>query len=155
MLLIIAVTLLGGALAQAASYRAKNGKIVDPIINSHTNSPRSYSGNNLVPLADLYRANLTDAVLTDAILTDATFSAGTILPSGLTVMQHGLDAAGLQAYLEGAPIYAGNADIQLVLFLLLGDANNDNQATGADLVIVQQNFGNTLAPVGEEAPVPQ
>ena len=63
-LLIIAVTLLGGALAQAASYRAKNGKIVDPIINSHTNSPRSYSGNNLVPLADLYRANLTDAVLT-------------------------------------------------------------------------------------------
>ena len=70
-------------------------------------------------------------------------------------MQHGLDAAGLQAYLEGAPIYAGNADIQLVLFLLLGNANNDNQTTGADLVIVQQNFGNTLAPVGEEAPVPQ
>ena len=26
--------------------------------------------------------------------------------------------------------------------LLLGDANNDNQVTGADLVIVQQNFGN-------------
>ena len=38
--------------------------------------------------------------------------------------------------------------------LLLGDANNDNQVTGADLVIVQQNFGNTLAPVGAEVPEP-
>jgi len=201
-LLIIAVTLLGGALAQAASYQTTDGSIVDPIINSYTNSPHSYSRNNLAPLADLayadlthvdlyranltdavltnasllvadltdadlyranltdavltnasllvanltdailYRANLTDANLTNAILTDATFSAGTILPSGLTAMQHGFDAAGLQAYLEGAPIFAGNADIQLVLFLLLGDANNDNQVTGADLVIVQQNFGN-------------
>ncbi len=31
--------------------------------------------------------------------------------------------------------------------LLLGDANNDNQVTGADLVIVQQNFGNVDANV--------
>ena len=30
----------------------------------------------------------------------------------------------------------------LIPNLLLGDTNNDNQVTGADLVIVQQNFGN-------------
>ena len=137
MLLIISVTLLGGALAQAASYQTTGGSIVDPIMDRYTNSPHSYSRNNLGKSADL-----SDADLTESHLFHATFSTGTILPSGFTVLQHGFDAADLQAYLEGAPIYASNADIQLVLFLLLGDANNDNQVTGADLVIVQQNFGN-------------
>ena len=149
MLLIISVTLLGGALAQAASYQTTGGSIVDPIMDRYTNSPHSYSRNNLGKSADL-----SDADLTESHLFHATFSTGTILPSGFTVLQHGFDAADLQAYLEGAPIYASNADIQLVLFLLLGDANNDNQVTGADLVIVQQNFGNTLAPVGAEVPEP-
>ena len=32
--------------------------------------------------------------------------------------------------------------LKVISNLLLGDANNDNQVTGADLVIVQQNFGN-------------
>ena len=32
--------------------------------------------------------------------------------------------------------------LEVISNLLLGDANNDNQVTGADLVIVQQNFGN-------------
>ena len=32
--------------------------------------------------------------------------------------------------------------LEVIFNLLLGDANNDNQVTGADLVIVQQNFGN-------------
>ncbi len=38
--------------------------------------------------------------------------------------------------------------------LLLGDANDDGQVTGADLIIVQKNFGNTLGPVGAEVPEP-
>ena len=37
---------------------------------------------------------------------------------------------------------------------LQGDANSDGQVTGADLIIVQQNFGNTLVPVGAEVPEP-
>ena len=37
---------------------------------------------------------------------------------------------------------------------LQGDANNDGLVTGADLISVQQNFGNTLAPVGVEVPEP-
>ena len=32
--------------------------------------------------------------------------------------------------------------LEVIFNFLLGDANNDNQVTGADLVIVQQNFGN-------------
>ena len=44
--------------------------------------------------------------------------------------------------------------LEVISNLLLGDANNDNQVTGADLVIVQQNFGNTLVPVGAEVPEP-
>ena len=38
--------------------------------------------------------------------------------------------------------------------MFVGDANDDGQVTGADLIIVQQNFGNTLAPVGTEVPEP-
>ncbi len=35
-----------------------------------------------------------------------------------------------------------NGMLEVLLAVLLGDANNDNQITGADLIIVQQNFGN-------------
>ena len=35
--------------------------------------------------------------------------------------------------------------LRIVPAILLGDANNDGQVTGADLIAVQQNFGNTSA----------
>ena len=38
--------------------------------------------------------------------------------------------------------------------LFIGDANDDGKVTGDDLIIVQQNFGNTLAPVDAEVPDP-
>ena len=38
--------------------------------------------------------------------------------------------------------------------LFIGDANDDGKVTGDDLIIVQQNFGNTLAPVDAEVPEP-
>ena len=37
---------------------------------------------------------------------------------------------------------------------LQGDANNDGQVTGADLISVQQNFGNVLTPAPESVPEP-
>ena len=37
---------------------------------------------------------------------------------------------------------------------LQGDANNDGQVTGADLISVQQNFGNVLNPASAVAPEP-
>ena len=40
------------------------------------------------------------------------------------------------------------------LALLLGDANNDGQVTGADLIAVQQNFGNVLGPASSSVPEP-
>ncbi len=51
--------------------------------------------------ANLRSANLTGANLYDADLTNATFSFGTILFDEQTVAQHGFDAAGLRAKLEG------------------------------------------------------
>jgi len=44
--------------------------------------------------------------------------------------------------------------LEVISNLLLGDTNNDNQVAGADLVIVQQNFGNTLGPISAEVPEP-
>ena len=67
-LLIIAVTLLGGALAQAASYRAKNGKIVDPIRLIRSGLVHSYSGANLHTYAKISDAKLRFANLIDANL---------------------------------------------------------------------------------------
>ena len=49
---------------------------------------------------------------------------------------------------------SGTLSILSDLVVLKGDANNDNQVTGADLIIVQQNFGNTLSPVGAAVPEP-
>ena len=64
--------------------------------------------------ANLDNANLTNADLLNAILSYATFSPGTTLYDGQTVLQHGFDTAGLQAYLEASPVnasYAGNLTI--------------------------------------------
>ena len=66
-LVIIAVTLLSGSVAQAASYLKRDGTIVDPILNTSGIS-HSYSGNDLAPGADLTNANLRGADLTDAFL---------------------------------------------------------------------------------------
>ena len=150
-LLIVAVTLLSGSVAQAASYKKTDGTIVDPILLIH-GSTLPYSGDNLEPYAilssanlknaylvgadlwrvdlgranlesadlssanledaDLYYANLYNADLTGADLTDAylgftdlddaTFSTGTTLYDGQTVLQHGYhdDPAGLEVYLK-------------------------------------------------------
>jgi hypothetical protein len=104
-LLVIVVTLLTSSIAQATSYLRTDGAIVDPIMNWHSASPRSYSGNNLKGGADLISANLSSADLTYA-----TFSPGTNLKDEQTVLQHGFDAAGLQTYLEASPVYAWSAN---------------------------------------------
>ena len=36
-----------------------------------------------------------------------------------------------------------NGMLEVLSAVLLGDANNDNQVTGGDLIVVQQNFGST------------
>ena len=194
-LVVIAVTLLSGSVAQgAATYIKTDGTIVDPIMDIY-GSPHPYSGlwaanNDLEPSAsaawanladaylnaadledanlwsaklndaDLTDANLTNATLTiatldganltgstisesqflsaasvtavnltghtmsgwdltgadltnanlsSADLTSATFSLGTTLYDGQTVLQHGFDTAGLQAYLEASPFNASSA----------------------------------------------
>ena len=114
-LVVIAVTLLSGSVAQAASYATLNPNhpIVDPIMDNG-GSPHFYSGNDLEAYADLANANLTSANLNNANLTyanlgSATFSLDTTLYDGQTVLQHGFDTAGLQAYLEAFPVYASSA----------------------------------------------
>ena len=121
--LVVFVTLLGGSIVQAASYEKIDGTIVGPILDN-SGSPHSYSGNNLEPFAslananlsgaylssanlfgadlanaDLANADLSGAYLTFANLTNATFSTGTTLYDGQTVLQHAFDAAGLTDYL--------------------------------------------------------
>ena len=132
------------------AYQKTDGTFVDPILDG-LGDPHGYSGTNLAPFADLSwaylpgasldwadlsSANLSNAWLHEADLRDAnlysvdlswaTFSTGTILYDGQTVLQHGFDAAGLQAYLEASPISASHAsNLNLVpepasVFLLLG-----------------------------------
>ncbi len=70
-LVVIAVTLLSGSVAQgAATYMKRNGTIVDPIMDIY-GSPHSYSGNNLEPSAWLPGANLIEANLDSAYLSSA------------------------------------------------------------------------------------
>ena len=38
--------------------------------------------------------------------------------------------------------------------LLLGDANDDGQVSGGDLIVVQQYFGKMLAPISSGVPEP-
>ena len=66
-LLIVAVTLLVGSVAQAASYETKKGTIEDSIMDTGK-APHSYSENNLEVGAYLANANLTGANLTGANL---------------------------------------------------------------------------------------
>ena len=102
-LLVIAVTLLVGSMAEAASYQMTSGTIVDPILDT-SGSMHPYSGNDLEPMASLINANLADANL-DYV----TFSPGTTLFDGQTVAQHGFDEAGLGAYLKAGPVSAWRA----------------------------------------------
>ena len=69
-LLVIAVTLLVGSMAQAASYQTTDGTIVDPILDT-SGSTHPYSGNNLKAGAILDFANLAGANLTGANLPGA------------------------------------------------------------------------------------
>ena len=69
-LLVFAVTMLVGSMAQAASYKKTNGTIVDPILDT-SGSTHPYSGNNLKAGASLDFANLAGANLTGANLTGA------------------------------------------------------------------------------------
>ena len=84
-LLVIAVTLLVGSMAQAASYEKTDGTIVDPILDT-SGSTHPYSGNNLKAGAILDFANLAGANLTGANLTGAGLDAaavpGACLPGG-------------------------------------------------------------------------
>ena len=50
-LLVVAVTLLSGSMARAASYEKTDGAIVDPILDIY-GSTHDYSGNNLEPEAN-------------------------------------------------------------------------------------------------------
>ena len=59
--------------------------------------------------ANLNGADLTWAYLSYANLDYATFSTGTTLKDGQTVLQHGFDAASLQAYPEASPAWADSA----------------------------------------------
>jgi len=64
-----------------------------------------------LPYAELSGANLKYADLDNANLKHATFSPGTTLYDGQTVLQHGYhdDPAGLQTYLEASPVSAWSA----------------------------------------------
>ena len=62
-LLVVAVTLLSGSVAQAARYKKTDGTFVDPILDTGSWKHR-YSGVNLEPNADLNGADLTNANLT-------------------------------------------------------------------------------------------
>ena len=66
-LLVIAVTLFSGSVAQAASYQKTDGTIVDPIMDT-SKSTHPYAGLNLAPSAVTYFANLSNAYLKDADL---------------------------------------------------------------------------------------
>jgi len=62
----------------------------------------------------LYGADLKYAVLIFANLDGATFSTGTTLPDGETVLQHAFDAAGLTDYLLTAGEASSASNLTLV-----------------------------------------
>jgi len=59
--------------------------------------------------ADLTGADLDNTILDYAALDDATFSSGTTLKDGQTVLQHAFNAAGLESYLLAWPVSASSA----------------------------------------------
>ena len=75
-LLVVAVTLLSGSVAQAASYEMTSGTIVDPILDTSGNT-HPYSGGDLEPNAGLANADLSEAYLHDAVLTGADLTGTT------------------------------------------------------------------------------
>jgi len=109
---LIGANLTGGDLTQANLYGANlTGMDLTYTYLSQanlTNANLSYANLRRANLndANLTNANLTDANLTGAQLYAATFSTGTTLYDGQTVLQHGFDAASLQAYLLASPISA-------------------------------------------------
>ena len=114
-LVIIAVTLLSGSVAQAASYLKRDGTIVDPILNTSGIS-HSYSGNDLEPGADPTNANLRGADLTDAFLwlanlTNADLTSAILHSANLTFADlYRADLAGAYYVVTttGSPYYYGN-----------------------------------------------
>ena len=60
-LLVVAVTLLSGSIAQAASYQKTDGTIVDSIMDTG-GSTHPYSGNDLEARANLTNANLAGVI---------------------------------------------------------------------------------------------
>jgi len=79
-------------------------------ILTNTNLTDANLSNAYMAGAILTNTNLTDANLSDADLYRATFSPGTILYDGQTVLQHGFDTASLETYLEASPISARRAN---------------------------------------------
>ena len=75
---------------------------------SGANLYKAFLSNADLANADLYKANLTGASLADAVLIGASFSYGTILFDGQTVLEHGFDAASLKNYLVESQ-YTSNA----------------------------------------------
>ena len=132
-LLVVAVTLLVGSMAQAASYKKTNGTIVDPILDT-SGSTHPYSGNNLKAGAILDSANLAGANLTGANLTGAGLHYADLPGAFLT-----------DANLTGANLYM----VDLTNANLIGaNLTNTNlrQAylTGANLSGASFGFGTTL-----------
>ena len=99
----VLVALPTGSVAEAASRQKTDGTIVNPIV-ARSGTAHYYNGPNVELDADLADANLNFANLSGA-----TFSIGTILSNGQTVLQHGFDADGLQTYLKASPVSASNA----------------------------------------------
>ena len=137
-LVVIAVTLLSGSVAQgAATYMKRNGTIVDPIMDIY-GSPHSYSGNNLEPSAWLPGANLIEANLDSAYLSSADLTGAYLEYANLE------DADLIGADLEDASLnyasltyaYLGAANLTYAYLYsaeLTGASLTGANLTGADL----------------------
>jgi len=104
-LLVVAVTLLSGSVAQAARYKKTDGTFVDPILDTGSWEHR-YSGVNLEPNADLTNANLTGVSSGGIVGSPFTLPANWQLTSGYLIgPQANLTAAALTgATLSGATL---------------------------------------------------
>ena len=81
-LLVVAVTLLTGSVARAASYQKRDGTIVDLILDT-SGSTHPHALPNLAPSAVTYFANLSNAYLEDADLSWANLSGADLTNSML------------------------------------------------------------------------